>query len=167
MKFEIPSDLKRWYAISCPRTGLRFDSRTLEFLDSDGDGRIRSEELSAALELVKTAGYAVESLFEPDESLAAALADNLARQDDLGKVEPTDEERQALADWEAKGKELERKYNEAEKVYVYGIFQTANLTPEQLAELIRSKGTVLPQIPGGYATENYDSETYEKEDPEE
>ena len=104
MKFEIPSDLKRWYAISCPRTGLRFDSRTLEFLDSDGDGRIRSEELSAALELVKTAGYAVESLFEPDESLAAALADNLARQDDLGKVEPTDEERQALADWEAKGK---------------------------------------------------------------
>ena len=55
MKFEIPSDLKRWYAISCPRTGLRFDSRTLEFLDSDGDGRIRSEELSAALDLVKAA----------------------------------------------------------------------------------------------------------------
>ena len=93
------ADLKRWYAISCPRTGLRFDSRTLEFLDSDGDGRIRSEELSAALELVKTAGYAVESLFEPDESLAKALADNLARQDDLGKVEPTDEERQALANY--------------------------------------------------------------------
>ena len=107
MKFEIPSDLKRWYAISCPRTGLRFDSRTLEFLDSDGDGRIRSEELSAALDLVKAAGCAVESLFEPDESLAKALADNLARQDDLGKVEPTDEERRALADWEAKGKSSE------------------------------------------------------------
>ena len=70
-------------------------------------------------------------------------------------------------DWEARVKDLERKYNEAEKVYVYGIFQTANLTPEQLAELIRSKGTVLPQIQGGYATENNDSETYEKEDPEE
>jgi hypothetical protein len=41
------------------------------------------------------------------------------------------------------------------------------MTPEQLAELIRSKGTVLPQIPGGYATENDDSETYEKEDSEE
>ena len=68
-------------------------------------------------------------------------------------------------DWEAKVKDLERKYNEAEKVYVYGIFQTANLTPEQLAELIRSKG-VLPQIPGSYVTEN-DSETYEKEDSEE
>ena len=70
-------------------------------------------------------------------------------------------------DWEAKVKDLERRYNEAEKVYVYGIFQTANMTPEQLAELIRSKGTVLPQIPGGYATENDDSETYEKEDSEE
>jgi len=68
-------------------------------------------------------------------------------------------------DWEAKVKDLERKYNEAEKVYVYGIFQTANLTPEQLAELIRSKG-VLPQIPGSFVTEN-DSETYDKEDPEE
>ena len=68
-------------------------------------------------------------------------------------------------DWEAKVKDLERKYNEAEKVYVYGIFQTANLTPEQLAEMIRSKG-VLPQIPGSYVTEN-DSETYEKEDSEE
>ena len=69
-------------------------------------------------------------------------------------------------DWEARVKDLERRYNEAEKVYVYGIFQTANMTPEQLADLIRSKG-ILPQIPGGYATENDDSETYEKEDPEE
>ena len=68
--------------------------------------------------------------------------------------------------WEAKVKDLERRYNEAEKVYVYGIFQTANMTPEQLADLIRSKG-ILPQIPGGYATENDDSETYDKEDPEE
>ena len=40
------------------------------------------------------------------------------------------------------------------------------MTPEQLADLIRSKG-IFPQIPGGYATENNDSETYEKEDPEE
>ena len=69
-------------------------------------------------------------------------------------------------DWEARVKDLERRYNEAEKVYVYGIFQTANMTPEQLADLIRSKG-ILPQIPGGYATENDDSETYDKEDPEE
>ena len=81
--------------------------------------------------------------------------------------EELEKARKKRDDWEARVKDLERKYNEAEKVYVYGIFQTANLTPEQLAELIRSKGTVLLQIPGGYATENHDSETYEKEDPEE
>ncbi len=81
--------------------------------------------------------------------------------------EELEKARKKRDDWEARVKDLERRYNEAEKVYVYGIFQTANMTPEQLAELIRSKGTVLPQIPGGYATENDDSETYEKEDSEE
>ena len=81
--------------------------------------------------------------------------------------EELEKARKKRDDWVAKVKDLERRYNEAEKVYIYGIFQTANMTPEQLAELIRSKGTVLPQIPGGYATENDDSETYEKEDSEE
>ena len=80
--------------------------------------------------------------------------------------EDLEKARKKRDDWDARVKDLERKYNEAEKVYVYGIFQTANLTPEQLAELIRSNGTVLPHAPGRYATEN-DSETYEKEDPEE
>ena len=80
--------------------------------------------------------------------------------------EELEKARKKRDDWEAKVKDLERRYNEAEKVYVYGIFQTANMTPEQLEDLIRSKG-ILPQIPGGDATENNDSETYEKEDPEE
>ena len=80
--------------------------------------------------------------------------------------EELEKARKKRDDWEAKVKDLERKYNEAEKVYVYGIFQTANLTPEQLAELIRTKGAI-PQFPGGFVTKNDDSETYEKEDPEE
>ena len=80
--------------------------------------------------------------------------------------EDLEKARKKRDDWDARVKDLERKYNEAEKVYVYGIFQPANLTPEQLAELIRSNGPVFPQAPGRYATEN-DSETYEKEDPEE
>ena len=79
--------------------------------------------------------------------------------------EELEKARKKRDDWEARVKDLERKYNEAEKVYVYGIFQTANLTPEQLAELIRSKGTI-PQIPGSFLTDN-NSETYEKEDSEE
>ncbi len=71
-------------------------------------------------------------------------------------------------DWEAKVKVLERRYNEAEKVCVYGIFQAANLTPEQLAELIRSKGTTLPLIPESCEPESNEiKEVFEKEDPEE
>ena len=52
-------------------------------------------------------------------------------------------------------------------IAAYGADAQAMVHCEELAELIRSKGTVLPQIPGGYATENDDNETYEKEDPEE
>ena len=81
--------------------------------------------------------------------------------------EELEKARKKRDDWEARVKDLERRYNEAEKVYVYGIFQTANLTPEQLAELIRSKGSPIPQIPGSFVNHNNDSETYEKEDSEE
>ena len=88
-----------------------------------------------------------------DDSRLTRLRDELAKA------------RKKRDDWEAKVKDLERRYNEAEKVCVYGIFQAANLTPEQLAELIRTKGA-LTQVPGSFVTDN-DSETYEKEDSEE
>ena len=68
-------------------------------------------------------------------------------------------------DWEAKVKDLERKYNEAEKLCVYGIFQEAKLTPEELAALIRSAAS-LPLVPGAYGYEE-NKETDEKEDFEE
>ncbi len=38
-----------WAASSVPVTGLHFDAATLAFLDADGDGRIRCEELRAAI----------------------------------------------------------------------------------------------------------------------
>ena len=56
-----------------------------------------------------------------DDSRLTRLRDELAKA------------RKKRDDWEAKVKDLERKYNEAEKVCVYGIFQAANLTPDQLA----------------------------------
>lgn len=34
--------------LSCPTHGLEFDSRTLELIDTDGDGQIRAPELIAA-----------------------------------------------------------------------------------------------------------------------
>jgi hypothetical protein len=41
-------DQKLWAALSCPVSGLEFDARTLEMLDSDQDDRVRVPEILAA-----------------------------------------------------------------------------------------------------------------------
>lgn len=41
-------DQKLWVALSCPTHGLEFDNKTLELIDSDGDGHIRAPEIIAA-----------------------------------------------------------------------------------------------------------------------
>ena len=43
-------DPKLWGALSCPATGIEFDRRTLELLDTDHDGRIRMPEVLDAVE---------------------------------------------------------------------------------------------------------------------
>lgn len=50
---QVPEDLKSWYALSCPTTGVRFNAETLKTLDANGDGRIRSDEVKAALAKVE------------------------------------------------------------------------------------------------------------------
>ncbi len=45
-------DPKLWVALSCPTTGLTFDKGTLTFLDTDQDGRIRQEEVVAAVDWI-------------------------------------------------------------------------------------------------------------------
>jgi hypothetical protein len=56
-------DQKLWVALACPTSGLEIDSRTLQFIDTDKNGRVRVAELIAA---VKFAG---ESLKNPDDLL--------------------------------------------------------------------------------------------------
>ena len=107
MKIEIPEDLKNWYAISCPTGGLRFDARTLELLDSNHDGHIRSDEVQAALAFLKDHGVETAQLSEPDPDGEAKLADVLKRIADLEKAEPSEADRKALADWEAEGRKPE------------------------------------------------------------
>jgi hypothetical protein len=43
-------DQKLWAALSCPVNGLEFDTRTLALLDSDSDGRVRVQEVLAAVD---------------------------------------------------------------------------------------------------------------------
>lgn len=47
-------------------------------------------------------------------------------------------------EWEAKVKDLERRYKEAENTCIHDMVHAANLTPEQLAELIQAAAAGQP-----------------------
>lgn len=49
---DLPNE--NWAVLSCPAKGLDFDQRTLQFLDGNGDGNIRIEEVLAALAWLET-----------------------------------------------------------------------------------------------------------------
>ena len=100
----VSKDLKEWYAIACPTTGVRFDLRTLELMDVDHDGRVRSPEVQAALAYLEAKGVTVDDLAHPKEEDAKKLEDVLKRQAELDKAEPSKAEKAAVAAWEAKGK---------------------------------------------------------------
>ena len=57
-------DQKLWTALACPTTGIEFDKRTAELIDTDKDGRIRAPELIAA------AKFATGALKNPDTLIA-------------------------------------------------------------------------------------------------
>lgn len=42
-------DQKLWVALSCPTKGVEFDTKTLELIDTDKDGRIRAPDIIAAV----------------------------------------------------------------------------------------------------------------------
>ena len=104
---EIKKDLKTWYAISCPTTGVRFDLRMLELMDADHDGNIRTPEVLAAIDYLKAKGVDVASLATPDAEDEKKLADVLSRQSDLAKEKPSKADLEAMAAWEAQGKTAE------------------------------------------------------------
>lgn len=54
-------DQKLWVALACPTSGLQIDRRTLELIDTDGDGRVRAPELIAAVR------FAASVLKDPNE----------------------------------------------------------------------------------------------------
>lgn len=57
-------DQKLWVALACPTRGIDFDSRTLDLIDTDGDGRVRPPEVIAACQ------WACERLRSADALLA-------------------------------------------------------------------------------------------------
>ena len=74
-------DEKLWLALACPTRGLDLDSRTLDLIDTDKDGRIRPPELVAAAVWAKDVFAKLGDLFKPldgDELPLDALADTEA-----------------------------------------------------------------------------------------
>jgi hypothetical protein len=46
-------DQKLWVALACPVRGIEFDTKTLDYLDTDKDGRIRAPEIIGAIKWIK------------------------------------------------------------------------------------------------------------------
>lgn len=69
-------DQKLWVALACPAKGLEFDSRTLELLDTDNDGRIRVPEVVAAVRWAGSVLKDPEELVRGGASLPLAAIDN-------------------------------------------------------------------------------------------
>jgi hypothetical protein len=61
-------DQKLWVALACPTSGLEFDTKTLQLIDSDKDGRVRAPELIAAVK------WACNALKNPDALLKGSPA---------------------------------------------------------------------------------------------
>lgn len=62
-------------------------------------------------------------------------------------------------EWDAKVKDLEQKYREAENTMIHEMVHAANLTPERLAKIIQMAAT---QAPGTFPdiSENQNEEDY-------
>jgi len=94
-------DQKLWVSLSCPTRGLEFDSKTLDLIDTDHDGRIRCPEIIEAvrwtLQHIKdpndlVAGHEVlplSAINDREESGARVLASAKHILGNLGKPENT------------------------------------------------------------------------------
>lgn len=59
-------DQKLWAALSCPTRGVEFDTKTLDLIDIDKDGRIRAPEIVTAVK------WACSMVRNPDELLRSS-----------------------------------------------------------------------------------------------
>jgi hypothetical protein len=75
-------DQKLWVALACPTKGVEFDSRTLELLDSDHDGRIRPPEILAAVDWLSKALKDLGELYQGGDELPLS---SIAKDGDVGR----------------------------------------------------------------------------------
>src|ERR1700722_1547152 len=68
-------DLKLWVALACPIQGLEFDARTLQLLDTDGDGRLRPPEILGAVAWMRDVLRDLGDLFDASDEVPLASID--------------------------------------------------------------------------------------------
>ena len=73
-------DPKLWVALSCPTTGLDFDQRTLQLLDSDNDGRIRIPDILDAISWAKDKIVSFDNIVQSLETLPLSQIDDSSEQ---------------------------------------------------------------------------------------
>jgi hypothetical protein len=78
-------DEKLWLALACPTRGLELEARSLDFIDTDKDGRIRPPEILAAVAWVKEVFAKPGDLFQPLEGDELPL-DALSTKTDAGRA---------------------------------------------------------------------------------
>src|SRR5690606_19501496 len=73
-------DQKLWAALACPVHGLHFDGRTLELIDTDGDGRVRAKELIEAVEWAAARLKNPDDLIDPRDALPLDAIDDASEE---------------------------------------------------------------------------------------
>ncbi|MBA4141761.1 MAG: hypothetical protein H0X43_01900 [Nitrosospira sp.] len=79
-------DQKLWVALSCPTRGIEFDTRTLDLIDADDDGRVHANEVLGAIAWATDRLRNADLLVQSPDSVALAEIDD-----------SSDEGRQVLA----------------------------------------------------------------------
>lgn len=83
-----------------------------------------------------------------------------------GKLEKIETElnkaRAKRTEWEARVKDLEQKYKEAENTMIHDMVHAANLTPEQLALIIKQAAFTVPGIMPSADNEEFEEDDYEE-----
>ena len=62
--------MKLWMALACPTHGLEIDQRTLELIDTDGDGRIRPPEILGAIDWARHVFRDLDDMFKSDDAVS-------------------------------------------------------------------------------------------------
>ena len=62
-------DQKLWTVLSCPTRDLELDSRTLQLIDTDGDGRVRVQEVVAAAQWLTAVVKDKDAILKGDSTL--------------------------------------------------------------------------------------------------